>query len=193
MIKLRHWLNIIFISAALVLAWLLIAMLQKPVSYQWQVTKRYETTVKRLDRLRKIELAYKSIKGKYTDDLRKLLHLALHDSLTINQAVLPASNPLDSLSDNTIEIGKKSVLDSLFNGSARLLDDIIIVPNNLGETFDAATTFIIQGNDTIEAFQISVPYTVLYHNIPETYYQTHRFDTLRVGSLKNDSTNGSWE
>jgi len=67
-------LQVVLFLVAIGLAYLIYASIQRPIDFKKEQTARYNATIERLKDIRKAELAFKDVHGRFTGSWDTLLH-----------------------------------------------------------------------------------------------------------------------
>ena len=169
--------------------------------------KRYSVVIDRLIDIRDVEMAYKQVNGKFTDNFDELVKFVDDGQFTITQRRDSSVIDLVATKQFGVEIpkdiviidtlGKKSVKDSLFGSDTRY-KKMMFVPG-----LDNGTKFQLKAGmlDDIPVFEASVDKQIILHdqdkNLIEKEKQVVSVDgvngpTLIVGSMNEIRTTGNW-
>lgn len=205
--------QLVLIAIIIVLAYLLYSSVEKPIHFEKEKKARYEAAISRLKDIRKAELAYKDVNGKFTGNWDSLISF-------VKKGTLPLVRKIGMLTDSMIEAGwteKKalkegkiirdtvriSVLDSIFNKNYNI-DDINKVPlKDTTAYFSLGAREILTGSGLkVPVFEAKVHNNVLLHglnkqetiNLNEASRMNGKYPGLKVGSLEETNNNaGNWE
>lgn len=205
--------QIVLVAVAIVLAYLIVVSVQRPIQFDKQKEARYDATVQRLKEIRSAELAYKDIYGQFTGSWDTLINFVKDDSLIL-------VNKIGMLTDSMIDAGiteqqavqrglivrdtiKVSVLDSLF-GKSYPIDDIKYVPvDDTVAEFHLGANIITTGSGIkVPVFEASVHNNTylkgldrqLIINLNDEDRTNDKYPGLKVGSLTEAINNaGNWE
>jgi hypothetical protein len=208
----RTVIQIILAVAILILGYLMVESIMKPIRFNRVKDKRWNATIERLKDIRTAQLAYKAEYGEFTGSFDTLINFVKNDSFKVVKAI-------GSLTEDQIEAGlterealrqgiitrdtiKISVLDSLFyKGYA--IDSMRYVPYTPSDTFTMGAGEIETGAKVnVEVFEAKVKNDVLLHGLDEqlvTNFNDERikitgYPGLKVGSLEEATNNaGNWE
>jgi hypothetical protein len=209
----RTVIQILLFIAAVVLAYFIYKGIQDPIDFEKAREARYNATVERLKQIRKAELAYRDVYGKFTGSWDTLINFVNYDSVRNVRKV-------GELTDSMIEAGltekeavekgllirdtiKESVLHSLFGGSfdAEKLKEIP-VPDTTAY-FDLGATIIKTGSGIeVPVFEAKAHNNIILRgldrqyviNLNETRRMNEKYPGLKVGSLTETVNNaGNWE
>ncbi|OWY25074.1 hypothetical protein C7N43_17530 [Sphingobacteriales bacterium UPWRP_1] len=188
---LRLVLNLVLIVVIALLAYLLIASIQEPITFQKEKAKRNAAAIERLKQIRGAQLAFKGKYNRYCGNFDSLVNMVKTDSFEVIKVI---GDPNDSTVVVKKEVSKKAMIDSLFAGNVKAAEEMPIVPfgkNN--ERFSIQATKITKSNTEIPAFEVSAPLKVIYSGLPAKYYADKYNDNMRVGSITDGTTTGSWD
>jgi len=208
----RTVIQIILAVAILILGYLLVESIMKPIRFNKVKDKRWNATIERLMNIRTAQLAYKAEYGEFTGSFDTLINFVKTDSFRVVKAI-------GSLTEDQIEAGlterdalnqgiitrdtiKISVLDSLFF-KGYSIDSLRYVPYTPGDTFTMGAGEIETGSQVkVEVFEAKVKNDVLLHGLNKqlvTNFNDERikitgYPGLKVGSLEEATNNaGNWE
>src|SRR5690606_20709385 len=80
-IEMKTVIQILLIVAAIVLAYFIYAGIQKPIEFEKAREERYNATIDKLKDIRKAQLAYKDVYGRFTGSWDTLLNFIKYDSV----------------------------------------------------------------------------------------------------------------
>ena len=184
----------------------------EPIQFNQVKNKRYETIIKSLIDIRDSELAYKQVRGKFTDNFDDLVKFIETDSFTITQR--RDSSIVD------VELTKRfggvttyksiiivdtldhvSVKDSLFKTSTRYKTMMNVPVGQEGAKFELKAGVLEQNDVKIPVFEAKVKKDViLFDQNRDLVIQENQVvsvdgvngDALKVGSMDEVNTNGNW-
>ncbi len=205
--------QIVLIAVALTLAYLLYTTVERPLSFEKEKKARYDATIERLKDIRKAELAYKDVNGKFTGSWDTLINF-------VKTGEIPLVRKIGMLTDSMIDAGwtekkalkegkiirdtiRVSVLDTVF-GKGYDIDKIKYVPvKDTVAEFHLGAAFVTTGSGIkVPVFEASVHNnTVLCKldrqeiiNLNESKRMNGKYPGLKVGSLEETNNNaGNWE
>jgi len=209
----RAVIQILLTAVAIFLGYLIYKSIQDPINFEKEKDARYEQTIEKLKDIRKAQLAYKDVYGKFTGSWDTLIHFIKYDSLRNVRKI-------GELTDSMIDAGlteRRALQRGL------IIRDTIRVPV-LGTVFDksfnADQLKYIPAEDTVAIFDmganvittgsgIKVPvFEAKAHNnivlkgldrqfvinMNEQRRLNERYPGLKVGSLTESVNNaGNWE
>lgn len=209
----RTVLQVGLLLIAAVLTYYIYDSIQRPIAFDKLRTERYNVTIERLKDIRKAQLAYKDVNGRFTGSWDTLIHFVKYDSI---RSVRKIGNLTDSMVEKGIserramQLGliirdtiRSSVLDELFekNFNPELLK---VVP--LSDTlayFSLGANLIVTGSGiSVPVFEARVHNNVLLReldrqlviNLNDQRRVQNRYPGLKVGSLTETNNNaGNWE
>ncbi len=211
--KMKTLIQIGLIVAALIMAVLIYNSIQNPIDFEKAKSERYQATISQLRDIRKAELAYKDMKGKFTGSWDTLITFIKKDSLKLVKKY-------GMLTDSMIEAGlteakalkqglivrdtlKISVMDSLF-GKSYPVDKIKYVPvsDTIAEFYLGATVIATGSGINVPVFEAKAHNnTILINldrqeiiNLNDQKRTNGKYPGLKVGSLTETNNNaGNWE
>lgn len=204
--------GVLFI-VALALAWLIYSSIQKPIDFEKEKTIRYNATIERLKDIRKAQIAFKDVHGRYTGSWDTLIGFVKYDSVKLVKKI---GNITDSMLEagiterKALQLGlivrdtiRESVLTSVFNSGFNI-DHLkyIPVPDTTAE-FQMGATIILTGSGIkVPVFEAKAHNNVLLHNLNSQLRINlndqrriqGKYPGLKVGSLEEANNNaGNWE
>jgi len=205
-------LQIILTIAIIYLGYLCYDSIKQPIDFQKEYNKRKAKVIERLEEIRNVEVAYKSVYNKYTGSFDTLLNFLRNDSL-------PLVKKIGSLTDSMINAGmtetkalalgiisrdtiRISAKDSLFK-EHYVIDSLPIVPYSGGKMFELGAGTVTTGSGVkVRVFECKVPNDVFLKglnkqeviNLNDRAIKLERYPGLKVGSLEEANNNaGNWE
>ena len=205
--------QIVLIVASLFITFLIYKSIQRPIEFKKAQEERYDVTIAKLKDIRKAELAYKDINGKFTGDWDSLINFVKFDSLKL---VKKYGMLTDSMIDaglteakalkkgliirDTIKVG---VLDSLF-GKSYPIEKLRYVPvsDTVAEFYLGATVIETGSGIKVPVFEAKVHNNTILKNldrqlvinINDQKRTNQKYPGLKVGSLTETNNNaGNWE
>lgn len=205
--------QIVLVAVAIILAYLLYTSVERPLDFEQAKKERYDATIERLKDIRKAEIAYKDIHGKFTGSWDTLINF-------VKTGELPLVRKIGMLTDSMIEAGWTekqalkegkiirdtiyvNVLDTIF-GKGYKIDDIKFIP-----VPDTVAMFQLGAGVITTGSGIKVPVfeakahnnTILIGldrqlviNLNESRRTNDKYPGLKVGSLEETINNaGNWE
>ncbi len=209
----RTVLQILLVIAAIVITYFIFQSVNRPIKFEKAKKARYEATVNRLKDIRKAELAYKDVYGKFTGSWDTLINFVLTDSV---RNIRKIGQLTDSMMDagisrkKAIKMGliirdtiRESVLGSVFPKTfdAKSLK-FVPVPGEPSE-FHLGSTVIVTGSGIkVPVFEAKAHNNVILRgldrqlviNLNDRARTNEKYPGLRVGSLTETVNNaGNWE
>lgn len=205
--------QIVLVAVIIVLSYLLYTSVERPLSFEKVKKERYEATIERLKDIRKAELAYKDVNGKFTGSWDSLITF-------VKTGKLPIVRKIGMVTDSMIEAGWTekqalkegkiirdtiyvNVLDTIF-GKNYKIDEIKLVPiqDTVAEFHLGATTITTGSGIKVPVFEARVHNNVVLMNLDkqqvinlnESKRTNGKYPGLKVGSLEETNNNaGNWE
>jgi len=204
--------QIVLTLAILYLGYLCYDSIDRPIQFQKEYNKRKEAVIKRLEEIRKVQVAYKSVHQKYTGSFDTLINFLKNDSL-------PLVKKEGRLTDSMIEAGmtetkalalgiikrdtiKIAAGDSLFKENYPI-DSLPYVPYSGGKEFEMGAGTVTTGSGVkVHVFEAKTPNNVFLKglnkqeiaNLNDKAIKLERYPGLKVGSLEAANNNaGNWE
>lgn len=205
--------QIVLIAAVIILSYLLYSSVERPLEFDKAKNERYDATIERLKDIRKAELAYKDVNGKFTGSFDTLITF-------VKTGKLPIVRKIGMVTDSMIEAGwteKKalkegkiirdtifvSVLDTIF-GKNYKIDQIKFIPiQDTVAEFHLGANIITTGSGIkVPVFEARVHNNIVLMNLDkqqiinlnESKRTNGKYPGLKVGSLEETNNNaGNWE
>ena len=211
----KYGVQSLLIVVSIYLAFQIYATILNPIDFKTQQDLRYSATIESLKNIRKAQIAYKDVYGRFTTNWDSL-------AVFVKKGTLPLVKKIGSLSDEQLEAGmtekeaikkgfiirdtvKVAVLDSLF-GTAYNIDRMRFIPYTNNEVFFLGTNFITTGsgvqvavfearahnNQILSELMIKFKQEII--NLNEKRRMDSKYPGLKVGSLsETNNSAGNWE
>lgn len=205
--------QLVLIALVIILSYFLYTSVERPLDFEKEKKERYDATIVRLKDIRKAELAYKDVHGKFTGSWDTLINF-------VKTGELPLVRKIGMLTDSMIEAGwtekqalkegkiirdtiHVNVLDTIF-GKGYKIDEIKFVPlKDTVAMFHLGATYIKTGSGiNVPVFEAKVHNNVVLNrldkqqviNLNESKRTNNKYPGLKVGSLEETNNNaGNWE
>jgi len=205
--------QIVLVALVITLSYFLYTSVEKPLDFEEAKKERYDATIERLKDIRKAEIEYKNVHGKFTGSWDTLINF-------VKTGEIPLVRKIGMLTDSMLEAGWTekqalkegkiirdtvyvSVLDTIF-GKDYKIDDIKFVPvKDTVAMFQLGAAVITTGSGIkVPVFEAKVHNnTVLVNldkqlviNLNESRRTNGKYPGLKVGSLEETNNNaGNWE
>jgi hypothetical protein len=212
-IKMKTVLQISLFIVAVVLAYFIYKSIQEPIQFEKAKKARYDATVEKLKDIRKAELAYKGVYGKFTGSWDTLLNFIMNESVITVRKVGELN---DSMVEQGITERKALEMGLIIRDSVRVpaLEAVfgkgydakslkyVPVPGEPTE-FNLGATIIITGSGIgVPVFQAKAHNNVILRgleqqlviNLNDQRRTNEKYPGLMVGSLTETVNNaGNWE
>ncbi len=209
----RTVLQILLVIAAIVITYFIFQSVNRPIKFEKAKKARYEATVNKLKDIRKAEIAYKDVYGKFTGSWDTLINFVLTDSV---RNIRKIGQLTDSMMDagisrkKAIKMGliirdtiRESVLGSVFPKTfdAKNLK-FVPVPGEPSEFHLGATVIVTGSGIKVPVFEAKAHNNVILRgldrqlviNLNDRARTNEKYPGLRVGSLTETVNNaGNWE
>lgn len=206
-------LQVSLLIVALLLSYLIYSSIKKPIDFEKAKKARYEVTVEKLKDIRKAQLAYKEVYGKFTGSWDTLINFVMNESV-INVRKVGELN--DSMVEagitekKAIEMGlitrdtvRVSALEAIFGKGydAKNLK-YVPVPGEPTEFHLGATVIITGSGIGVPVFEAKAHNNVILRgldqqlviNLNDQRRTNEKYPGLAVGSLTETINNaGNWE
>lgn len=205
--------QIVLVSLVIILSYFLYTSVEKPLEFEKEREARYEATIAKLMDIRKAQLAYKEVNGKFTGSWDTLINF-------LENGKMPLVRKIGMLTDSMIEAGYTekqalkegkiirdtiyvNVKDTLFGDNYKI-EEIKNVPlKDTVAEFQLGATAVTTGSGIkVPVFEVKVHNNVLLRgldrqqivNLNEARRTNGKYPGLKVGSLEETNNNaGNWE
>jgi hypothetical protein len=205
--------QIALIATAVILIYFLYTSVERPLDFEKAKKERYDASIARLKDIRKAELAYKDVHGKFTGSFDTLINFVKTGKIALVRKI-------GMLNDSMIEAGWTekqalkegkiirdtflvSVLDTIF-GKNYKIDEIKFVPvKDTVAQFHLGAGYVQTGSGIkVPVFEARVHNNVILRkldrqqviNLNESKRTNGKYPGLKVGSLEETNNNaGNWE
>ncbi|MDP3915935.1 MAG: hypothetical protein Q8R96_19585 [Bacteroidota bacterium] len=205
--------QVVLVAVAIILAYLLYTSVERPLDFEKAKKERYDATIERLKDIRKAEIAYKDIHGKFTGSWDTLINF-------VKTGELPLVRKIGMLTDSMLEAGWNekralkegkiirdtiyvNVLDTIF-GKGYKIDDIKFIPvKDTVAMFQLGAGIITTGSGIkVPVFEAKAHNNTILNgldrqlviNLNESRRTNDKYPGLKVGSLEETINNaGNWE
>ncbi len=206
-------LQILLFIAAVIISFFIYKSVQRPIEFEKAKKVRYDVTVERLKDIRKAEIAYKEVYGKFTGSWDTLINFISNDSVITVRKV-------GELTDSMVEAGiseKKAIQMGLITRDSSRISAIeavfgkgydanslkyVPVPGEPSEFHLGATVIITGSGIGVPVFQAKAHNNVVLRGLDEQLVinlndqkrTNEKYPGLMVGSLTETVNNaGNWE
>ncbi len=208
--KIKPFLQVFFALCIIVLGYLLVEGILKPIRFNKEVEIREDAAIKKLIDIRTAQVAYKDVHGKFTGSFDTLIDFVKNDSFVITKKdPQPGWDPdvyteKQAIKKGLIKIStsKHSVLDSLFRKDYPI-DKIRYIPYTKENKFEMGAGEVMTGSNVkVKVFEVYALYDSLLNGLDEQLITNYiyekekvtKFPGLKVGSLQDATNNaGNWE
>ena len=211
----KKGIQILLILVIIFLGYKVYTSIATPIDFQKELKLRNDAVVERLKNIRKAQLAFKEVNGKYTANWDSLVKFT-------KTGTLPLVRKIGALSDAQLEAGmtesealkqgiiirdtvRIAVRDSLF-GKSFEIDKLPFIPYTQNEKFFLGTNVITTGSGVkVPVFEARAHNNQILSELKDTYEQEiinlnekrrvdGKYPGLKVGSLTETNNNaGNWE
>ncbi len=189
--------SILLLLVAVAMGWYLVHSIKSTVDQKEKIKAVEAKVIERLEMIKKAELAYLAVNGKYTSDWGKLASFVENGTFYITQKseeVITLDYGADSVVVDIDTLGTRPVLDSLF-GSTPYKDmdfsQLKYIPGSEDKTFDIYADEIENRGILIDV--IEVKDTAPINPIRKESNNAVNKKPLRFGSRTDVKTSGNWE
>ncbi len=182
----------------------------EPIQFDKEKEIRYQKVIDRLKDIRKAELAYKEVTGRFAGDFESLITFVDTADFTITQRrdtsyldkEYQKTYGVDKMIQDVVidTIGTYPVKDSIFKESDRY-KKMMYVPTTDKKKFDIDAGSITKNETKIAVFEVKVPKRVILEGLDKDLIaqeeQVISVDGvngkyIRVGSMNEINTSGNW-
>jgi hypothetical protein len=212
-ITMRTIIQILLAIVALGLIYFIYRGIQNPIEFEKAKDERYEATIERLKDIRKAQLAYKDVYGRFTGSWDTLINFVKYDSLRNVRKI-------GELTDSMIEAGlterramregliirdtiRESVLEALFDQSFNPESlKYIPLPDTTAEFMLGANVITTGSGIKVPVFEAKAHNNLVLRGLDRQYVinmneerrLNEKYPGLKVGSLTEAVNNaGNWE
>ncbi len=193
--------KIALLVVIVVLAYFVVESILRPVRFNKEVTSRNEVVIQNLRDIRTVEMAYKTLNGKYSASFDTLLDFLKNGIIPVVKMV---PDPEDTTYTRNIRdtIGYIPVIDSLFGTRKGYdVDNLKYIPFTDNIIFELNASVIEKGGVDVNVFEVSAAYIKFLDGLDEQMVlnliaakeQIEKFPGIKVGSMVEASTDGNWE
>lgn len=211
--KMKTLIQIVLVALALFFTFYIYRSIQRPIEFEKAKKERYDVTIAKLKDIRKAQLAYKDMNGKFTGNWDSLINFVKTDSLKLVKKY-------GMLTDSMLDAGlteakalkqgliirdtiKVSVLDSLF-GKSYPIEKIKYVPvsDTIAEFHLGAAVITTGSGINVPVFEAKAHNNTILKNLDRQLVinlndqkrTNQKYPGLKVGSLTETNNNaGNWE
>lgn len=209
----KVFIQVILTLIALFITYLIYASIQRPITFEREKTIRYNATIERLKDIRKAQIAFKDVHGRFTGSWDTLIHFVKYDSIRMVKKI-------GNITDSMLEAGitekkalqmklivrdtiRESVLTSVF-GKDYKIDDLKYIPvSDTVAEFQLGATVIATGSGIkVPVFEAKAHNNIILRKLDEQLRINlndqrriqQKYPGLKVGSLTETNNNaGNWE
>lgn len=209
----RTVIQVLLFIVAVALTYFIYQSIQKPISFERERAARYAATIERLKDIRKAQLAFKDVHGRFTGSWDTLINFVKYDSVRIVRKI-------GNLTDSMVEKGlterkamqmglivrdtiRESVISSVF-GENFNADQLKVIPvTDTTAYFQLGATVITTGSGIkVPVFEAKAHNNIILRNLDRQLVINlndqrrvqERYPGLKVGSLVETNNNaGNWE
>lgn len=209
----RTVIQILLFIVAIVLAYFIYKGVQDPIDFEKAKDDRYEATIERLREIRRAQLAFKNVNGRFTGSWDTLIDFVKYDSVKNVRKVGELTDSMieEGLTERkAVELGllirdtiKESVLEAEF-GSNFNADNLklIPVPDTTAEFMLGANVITTGSGIKVPVFEAKAHNNIILRGLDRQYVinlneqrrLNGKYPGLKVGSLTETNNNaGNWE
>ena len=195
---------VVFPLIILVLAYLLVSGINKPVKFKKEQTAREQAAIVKLKDIRTLQVAYKNVNGRFASEIDTLVEFYKTGKMTVIKSI--------GSEDDSVAVAKGlvkreaidiPVRDTLLKNRADFNpDDLKFIPFSDGDEIEMDAVIKEVSGVDVPLFEAKVPYSSLLKGMDHQLLvnlifdrtDTDRYPGLQVGSIENPNNNaGNWE
>ncbi len=196
--------KVVLLGVIVLLAYLIVAGIQKPIDFEKERVKRFDLTINRLKDIRTAQIVYRERYGYYTPSFDSLINFIKNDDIRVIRAIGMVPDTLTEKEALKLGIIERDtfyvpIIDSLFKHIDYKIEDIRRIPVGKKNEFKMDTASVLTGSGVwVKVFQCYALYDDILDGLDRQLivnYKAQKNDTcLRVGSLTEATNNaGNWE
>jgi len=204
----------ILIVAIIVLGYLVVESIMRPIRFQRLVEDREQAVIAKLIEIREAQKAYKDVYKKYTGSFDTLGMFLENDSFTVTKAIGTIPEEwleelgLEKARQKAIEekiivreTSRRQVMDSLFGGTFSV-DSMKYVPYTDGVEFEIKSNQILtSSNLMVQVVEVKCYYDDILEGLNKQLIANYKdqrvtltgFPGIKFGSLDEGTLTGNWE
>lgn len=195
--------KLLLVVAAVMLVYLIIDGISKPIDFEKKRAERYRKTIERLIDIRTAQVAYKNQYGSYTPSFDSLIGFIKTGKMPIVKAIGSCPDSLTEKQALKLGIIQRDtfyipIIDTLFKHIIYPIEKLGEIPVGRKVKFRMDTATIMTGsNVAVKAFEARVNNWDILDGLDKQYiinYNAEKDSVLKVGSLETANNNaGNWE
>ncbi len=192
--------QIVLFAIIVYLGYAVYESIMEPVRLNKEMKKREKVVIQRMKDLRKAELLYKQLNGKYLGNWDSLVQFIDTAEIPVVKIV---PDPTDTTYTKTIQdtVGYKKVYKDIFKDRKVDLSKFMLIPFSNGDTIELHAGQIEKGGVTVQVFEAKAPYDSYLKGMPKQFITNVKasktdidlYPGIKVGSMTEPSTSGNWE
>ena len=185
------------------LAYAAYSSIEEPIAFEKERKARESVCIERLKDIRTLQVAYKSVHNKFTDNMDSLIHFYKHDSIAVVKQV--------GSWDDSVAVAEKRVYrdtiripvrDTLLKETGATIDSIAYIPSSGGQKMIMKAVIAKVSGVDVPLFEAAAPYDMLLMgmdrqlivNLKAESRNMKRYEGRKVGSVDAPNNNaGNWE
>lgn len=183
-----------------VLGWLVYQSIMEPVEFRDEKRAREVRVIEKLKDIRSSQTIYRRVNGSYSNNFDSLIAFLAVAEIPVVKMI---ADPTDTTFTKTINdtIGYIKVSDTLFKNKPYTLDKLSLIPFSDGVSFEIDSDTIERGGVEVHVFEVLAPYSAYLYgmdaqtvfNLIASQEDIEKYPGLKVGSMREPSTDGNWE
>lgn len=213
--KFRPVVSIVLWAVTILFAYLIYESIQAPIKFDKIKEARYKVAVNRMQDIKAVQLAYKSIKGSYTDNMDSIIKFVENDYFVIverkdSSVVDVERNKAYGITSGsgyskdvvvTREIGRVKVKDSLFKDSDRYKRLNVVKVDGITSQIEMKSDYVVRNETKVPVFLAKLEkVTLLTDQDPDliakekTVKSVEAIDGefITLGSIEEVNMTGNW-
>lgn len=192
---------------SIILVYFIYESIMGPVRFNQTRSEREAKIIEKLKDIRNVQIAFKSVYGRYSSSFDTLIDFLEHGYMPI---VLKKGTVPDSLTEAqalklkiiTRDTSRVLAKDSLFGNRKDFnIKELALVPTTNGKKFEINAGKITKGSFQVPVFEVCIPFKEylgdldknLLQNLIQAREDINQYPGLKVGSMLEPSTDGNWE
>lgn len=186
--NLKLILSVVLWVAVIGMGYWLYRVIQEPIEFNKEFSKRHTATVNRLIDIREAQGFYLDVKRHYANQWDDLINTIKMDSLMV---VKTFGDPDDTTIVTTFDTSFIMLRDTIKLKGTKVLDSLKVIPFSGGQLFELETDILTQQRVKIPVYQVKAFKSQYLRYLNKDLVGTKK--DLVLGSLSQPSESGSWE
>ena len=170
------------------LGYWLYTIIQDPVEFEKEYTKRHSASIERLEDIRTAQGYYLKANGKYAGNFDELLASLKNDLIT---EIVVNGNADDTSVVTTYDTLKYYIKDDIKLAGTSVLDSLRFIPFSGGKEFDMQADILKLQRVEVPVYEVQAPKAKYLVNTKTEYWELK--EDLIMGSVTEATDKGNWE